>query len=474
MLRRIAAASSLVLTLTLSLVAASPQRAQPQGNPESWSEPELLLNGSPYDTGTNPIVYTGPSNNTHLLFFGRPADDPDGPVALYYARWVEGGWTPPIDVLVPPEGGMPPTLAAVEDSKGYLHVIWNTNAVWHTRVHLTKTSDLRSWQTPVAVYGDSLALEVVAAIDADDDIHIVVTTRDSTVNYIPLSSDGSIGQPVQIHYIRERGYFPYRISLVATQQGRLLTCWAEIGLRGTARGVWCSASEDGGLNWDVPEMIASGHRGARLFNFAQRNQLGRVIWGGGGVGGRDLQLSEDDGRTWSAPIDLTQGVDMAGYTGQVAVMDSAGDVHLLVNPGDGRYVHVRSKNGSWLPNQQTGWQASDWIEMAVAEGNTLVAVFWAMGNIYTFYAVLDAPRLAPLPVTPPAGAQPTVSGGQASASATATPVLIPTTKPTLQPSVINHDNSRPVGQLGIIVLGIAPVVALVLGVLLIQLRRRRA
>ncbi len=129
MLCRIAAASFLVLALALSLLATMPQPAQAQGTPEGWSEAELLLEGPTDDNGTNPIVCTGPSNNTHLLFFGRPADDPDGPVALYYARWVDGGWTTPLDVLVTPDGAIPPTLSAVEDSQGYLHVIWNTNAV---------------------------------------------------------------------------------------------------------------------------------------------------------------------------------------------------------------------------------------------------------------------------------------------------------------------------------------------------------
>ena len=142
-------------------------------------------------------------------------------------------------------------------------------------------------------------------------------------------------------------------------------------------------------------MIASGHRGARLVYFPATKQVGRIIWGGLGVGGRDLQLSQDEGKTWSTPIDLTQGTSMAGYTGQVAVMDSAKDIHALVNPGDGKYVHFRTKNGSWLPHSPTGWQASDWIEMAVAEGNTLVAVYWIGGNTYTSHAFLDAPKLAP-------------------------------------------------------------------------------
>lgn len=458
-----------------ALMALSFSVVHGQENTGGWSEPKLLLTAPANDNGTNPIVYTGPSNNTHLLYFGRPADDPDGPFALYYARWVDGGWTDPIDVLVTPDNLLPPTLAAIEDSAGYLHVIWNTNAVWHTKVHLQATNKPQSWQTPVAIYGDKLALEVAAALDAHDDIHIVVTTRDRTIEYIPLTADGAIGQPVLIYQIADTGYFPYRISLVVTQQGRLIACWAETASgAGGARGVWCSGSEDNGALWDAPEMIASGHLGARLFNFTQQKRLGRIIWGGLGVGGRELQLSEDEGRTWSTPVDLTQGVYMAGYTGQVAVMDSAGDLHVLINPGDGRYVHARTRDGIWLPNSPTGWQASDWIEMAVAEGNTLVVVYWVMGSntTSTSHLALDAPRLAPLQVAALEDAKTPAMSGQA------------TSMPTRQSTMATpaQSTSQFVGQDGVqgnsseqsrtILLGIVPAVILVLGVVLVQIRRR--
>ena len=477
MLRRTVIASFLLLVLAMSQSVVLHQPACAQGLPGGWSEPTLLLNGPPNDNGTNPIVYTGPSNNTHLLYFGRPADDPKGPIALYYARWGDGAWTSPVDVLVTPDNALPPTLAAVEDSKGDLHVIWNTNAVWHAKVALAKATDPHSWQTPVAVYGGEPALEVAAAIDSDDNIHLVVSTASATVEYVPLSPDGSSGQPVQIHGIVDSDYFPYRISLVATAHGRLLTCWAETSSgSGGARGVWCSSSEDKGDSWAAPEMIASGHRGVRLVYFPVTDQVGRIIWGGLGVGGRDLQLSRDNGGTWSTPIDLTQGTSMEGYTGQVAVMDSAEDIHVLINPGDGNYMHVRTKNGAWLPHRPTGWQASDWIEMAVAEGNTLVVVYWMGGNTSTSHMVLDAPKIVPLPVVSPEGAAAQAVAEVASSTVTAVSTFAstPTATPTVQFSAIGTHDSRRSNQTESLLLGIAPAVALVVGVVIFQFRRRRA
>ena len=473
MRHRLLAYLVLLLGLIMSELAVLPPPAHAQTPKGSWSEPTLLLSAPPNDNGTTPIVYTGPSNNTHLLYAGRPADDPNGPFALYYARWADGAWTTPVDVLVTPDSKLPPSLAAVEDSKGYLHVFWSTDAVWHTRVALAEAAEPRSWETPEIVYGNKSTLEVTTAIDPDDDIHLVVTTRASTVEHIQLSSDGSTGQAVQIQDVVEDGYYPYRPSLVATAQGRLLACWAE--LSNSVRDVWCSASEDKGRTWAAPEVIADGHRGVRLVYFPQTKQIGRIIWGGLGVGGRDLQLSKDDGKTWSTPIDLTQGTSMAGYTGQVAVMDSAKDIHALVNPGDGKDVQIRTKNGAWLPLFPTGWQASDWIEMAVADGNTLVVVYWIGGNTYTSHAVLDAPKLAPSLLTLPKSTPTQAEGASVTPTAevAADSSATPTVTPAAQFSSTGQQDGSSSSQLQGILFGISPAVVVVLGVVLFQLGRRR-
>lgn len=446
---------------------------QGQEAPGKWSEPRLLLQGPPKDNGTNPIVYTGPSNNTYLLYFGRPSDDPAGPYALYYARWVDGDWTQPVDVLITPDNSLPPTLAAVEDSSGYLHVIWNTNAVWYTRVAIQAADRPQSWQAPVAIYGDRLALEVAATIDANDLIHVVVTSRDRTVDYVPLYPDGTVGLPALVHQIADTEYYPYRVSLAVTRQGRLLVCWAEVS--SGARGVWCSASENGGAKWDIPTMIASGHRGVRLVYFAQTDQVARIVWGGLGLGGRELQMSDDDGQTWSPPIDLTQGVPMAGYSGQVAAMDSSGDIHVLINPGDGKYVHARTENGVWLPNSPTGWQASDWIEMSVAEGNTLVVVYWTLGSTYTSHLVLKAPRVTPRPLMSPSDAQAQVSARSMASTPDVSPVS-PTSTPVPRSTELLSLGQRAPGgisgTLSSVLFGVIPAVIVVLGVVVFRRRVR--
>lgn len=458
--------------LSVALIGCAFRTAHSQVTNTVWSEPQLLLDGPSSDNGTNPIVYTGPSNNTYLLFFGRPADDPEGPVALYYARWVDGAWTLPIDVLVTPDNKLPPTLAAVEDSDGYLHVIWNTTAVWHTKVDLRNANDVRNWQTPSMIYGDSLPTEVVSVIDERNHIHIVVATSDRTVEYVSLDSDGKVGQPVEINHIVENDNFPYRLSLVATLSGRLLTCWAEVRLTGEARGTWCSTSEDLGANWDAPELVASGHRGTRISYFPQKNQLGRVNWGGLGVGGRDLQLSDDDGRNWSPPIDLTQGVTMSGYTGQVVNMDSAGNLHLLLNPGDGKYVHARTRDGAWLPNTATGWQASDWIEMAVAGGDTLVAVYWMGGDTYTSHLVLDVPHVVPLALAPSNESYSPTMPNSVPASDDLLPKPSPTSVPSARYSLKSPEPGNSREQVWTLALSLLPVATLVLAVSVYRIQRR--
>lgn len=476
MRRKLLGIALFLLISALNQLYSAPRQLVAQSAPGKWSEPTLLLKAPTTDIGTNPIVYTSPSNRTYLLYFGRPAEEPNGPIALYYARWEHDAWTRPIDVLVTPDNALPPTLAAVEDSKGYLHVIWNTNAIWHTKVHVSLAANPQNWQTPEIIYGDKDVLEVVGTIDADDDIHVIASTRDRTVEYIPLSAQSVATFPVLIHRIPEEAYFPYKISMVMTASNRILTCWAEIDYKGSgARGVWCSRSNDKGRTWSAPEKIATGHRGARLVYFPRINQIGRIIWGGLGVGGRYLQLSDDDGETWSSPIDLTQGVHMEGYTGQVAGMDSSGVIHALINPGDGKYVHIQIRDKRVIGSAPTGWQASDWMEMAVARGNTLVVAFWAAGNTYTSHVRLNAPQLEPLPVPPPADLpQSNRAEIKTRIVPTATPFEMAAATTTQKNIPDAVQRSRSLSQITIILLGVIPALAVVVSVIFYQALHKRS
>jgi hypothetical protein len=393
----------LSLGLVLLLQPAHPSPLQAQSRAQDESEPEILLHMPAKDNGTVPYVLTDMFNNTHLLFFGRPEDDPQGPIALYYTRWLDGRWGTIQDVLVNPERGMPPTVSVVEDARGELYVVWNGNQSWYSHVPVAEAYSPRAWSTPAPLLDVGLAIFSAAALDDQGSIHVAIATSDRSIYMRSISADSVLGRPVLIYDVPDDGYFPYYLSIVATKQGSLHVCWSEMaGQGGWSRGAFCSTSHDRGKAWSPADQIATGHRGIRILCLQEYSLLARIVWGGGGVGGRTIQFSQDDGTTWSAAVDLTQKTHMEGFTGQVAVMDNQGAVHVLVNPGDGHYVHSWLQDGSWTPNRQAGWQATDWISAAIAEGDTLVVAWWSPGAILAGRLKIDAPQVLPAALPTPA------------------------------------------------------------------------
>ena len=369
--------------------------------PSQWSNPQPLLVMPSGDNGTIPNVFTGQSGNAYLLFFGRPDGANDSIYSLYYSRWVEGNWQPIKDVVVTPDGGMPETVVGVEDASGYLHVFWTGSTAWYSKAHVNEAENPRAWTQPVGVFDQGQVLSLAAVADANGAIHLLLTTTNRDVYSLSLSADGTPGDPVLVYHVDS--HYPHYTSLVLTNSGKLIGCWNDVnGVEdGRARGALCATSNDGGASWTLPEDIATGHYWGGIFYFAATNTLARIIGGGTGVGGRTIELSQDDGASWLPSADLTQGAEMGGYNNHVAAIDSADNMHVLVNPGDGKHVHSSLRNSVWTPNTPAGWSAWDWISMTTAQGNTMVATWWLNNTVFVSSLQVDAPLVIPGELPPP-------------------------------------------------------------------------
>ncbi len=383
-----------LILLSLMLIAVIlPCSSLAQDESLPWSKPEKLM-GLPKGLNPSvPIIFTGYSGQTYAFWFGKPVDDPDGPIALYFVRWEDVGWSQVFDVVIAPETIIPEIIAGGEDAEGYLHVIWGGGALWHTKALASQAYDARSWSPIQKLYQGDRVLDVAGVMDRNGLFHIVFATAGHEIRYLRLGSEGDVPESISLRQIPGGDSWAYRPSIIVTDRGVLYASWAETSDNGV-RGVQWTRSSDWGETWAEPDWAAMGHRGMYLFYFPSGGLLAKIVWGGVGVGGREIQLSFDDGETWSAPFDLTQGVGMAGYTGQVATLDSGGTLHVLVNLGDGRYVHSQYREGRWAPNVWTGWEASDWINVATVRGHRLVVVYWVPGSIMSSQLLLSTPVLS--------------------------------------------------------------------------------
>jgi hypothetical protein len=462
---------AIIAILVLSIHTSS---AIAQDGTVRWTEAKPLLYMPRGDNGTIPYIFTGPSNNTHLLFFGRPENDDIGAFSLYYSRWQDGDWLPIKDVLINPDGGMPDRVVGVEDNLGYLHVFWVGSRVWYSRVHGSEAGDARSWMQPIAVFDQSQALSTAAAIGSDNTLYLLVTTSDRAVYALSISTDGQSTTPVLIY--QATTHYPYYPTLIVTNSGKLIGCWNDTnGEDSRARGVVCTNSDDRGASWSLPEDIAVGHYWGGVFYFPAADRLARIIGGGNGVGGRTIELSEDDGVTWTPPTDLTQGVDMAGYNNHLPTMDSAGTTHVLVNPGDARHVHSSLRGNVWSPNIPAGWAANDWIGLATAQGNRLVVAWWLDNTIFTATGTVDAPLAESQPFPPPSSPANISSTTETTTMGEQRANTVAESSGNGEPPVLaSLSFIQSLGSMTILAISVAPALLLVLtviGVRMVRLRR---
>lgn len=450
-----------VLGLLMGFSIGGDSHAHAQTLFERWTNPRQLLKSPPKDTGQIPYVMTGPSNRTHAVFFGRPDTDATGPITLYYAHWQsDGGLSEPADVVVNPEGGVPAMVTAVEDLTGQLHVFWAGNQLWYTHVFVNQAHDARAWSKPHSLL-DTPASYIGATLGTDGQIHVAVTSLNRAVYYLRVTAQGAVEFSTIVYQISATTYSPYDVSVAVTKSDVVHVCWDEFDWAGDtrAKGVYCTSSRDRGNAWPSPQQVVTGHRGATLFYFSQTDELMRIIWGGNGVGGRSVQFYAKDRDSWNAPLDLEQGIRMDGFNGQLAAMDAGGTIHVLVNPGDGRYYHSRLQQGRLSPNVQVSWRSADWISAAVAQGNQLVVIYWVPGAIMSSSIALAAPALSPS-VLPAATGSPNASLSVATPTAVARPTVRANT--AITPSV----ETAPMGEFvrsndTFIFAGVLPVLLLI-------------
>lgn len=217
-------------------------------------------------------------------------------------------------------------------------------------------------------------------------------------------------------------------------------------------------------------------------------------------------LSEDNGRSWSAPQPIP-GV-RGGNHFSVATLgtysmlsDSAGQLHLLISgrlasdkQDTGRLLHLTWDGTGWSPSEtiaQYEVDAPNWPRAVIRNGNELCVVWhvsrlgrqrltgqqYADLEIWYSRAILDLPALTPGPIPTRAPTAPSPQRRTPTAGLTATPDLLqPTSTPTFAgplPTPSQVGVYRENDYLLIAAQSALPVVGLVLLTLVVVWWRRR-
>lgn len=461
----------ILIKMILCAYLAMPTVAQVLQGPTTWSPPIALVEGYCVGGSGTTSLLADHSGNLHAFWACAVAKEPNASTNLYYARYDGTQWTEPVDIAVDAR-----TLAAVQSQDGSLHLFWSPG-IGHNLYHMWSDApdpaSARNWSPPQIIGPGAQDLQV--ALDGQGILHMVYAPGSRDVVYMQ-SADGGFTWTSPVSLVSGGALNrAYRYAQVAPDgEGRLHAVWSSYPLPEAwpPLEIAYSRSRDGGSTWSEPVNLrderfnpTSAHDEPAVL--AGEDGTVYVAWNGGvDTLRRFFRVSEDGGDSWR-PVEPI-AVSASGIIGRPALaLDGAGTLHMVTPSADGlHYVTYRAGQLS-SAQQLTSGSVND-PAIAISHGNRLHVLAIDSRGAWYLERGIDAPYVAP------------------ASSPRATSVVAPTPTPTqTQPTPSEPTETRlpvaafpdvgpsPQSSTAPVVWGILPTVALVLGILLWRLGRRR-
>lgn len=480
--RRISAAMTLVLLLTVAMQAALPT-VEAQSVSVSWSQPIRLTDGS--ERAWSPSITADSAGNVHVLWAQTMASSGSSGMGdtLYYTRWDGETWSLPSDVLVSPDnrGAEAPEIAVTPD--GIIHAVWGTGGadseLLYARAPACCADDPRNWTEPITL-GQHVNVTSAIVSDATGVLHVVYASLSTHKIVYQRSEDSgkNWSKPVQISGASQRSdEYPAYPRISVDLRGRIHLVWSVMPYPG--RAVAYSRSDDGGKTWKEPLLIDTYDQyrydegfGPYLIDVeTSGNDVVHVTWDGAPTVERHHAWSKDGGETWSDPDTFIPELSGGGRAlWNDMVVDSAGVLHAV------------SIKQPWAAQWAGGWSQSvalstrsfaEDVRIAISAGNQL-HVIWlevvpdTLSQLYYVHGVSSAPGMA-VEELPTLAAY--ALGNEPAATATPRPEVAASAIPNLtdvEPADVESVTSPARG-----VFLSAGVVVVVLAALIFGARRRR-
>lgn len=485
-----------LLLVCLSAALAAPVDAMENRGPDSdgstqpWSWPERIPQyNTPLDA---PLLVADDQGVAHS--FNLESDGGQGFSIIHRTWTLSQGWSAPVDVLLPKDLGLSPTLKSVFlDADGMIHLVYIAGDqiegdVYYSRVSADEAGRAEAWSDPVPIGPNAggVAAATISGNDAGELLLLYGGHREGLGLYAVYSVDGGItwSAPSSVWRAPGEEIWPASISLAADDSGQFHAVWDTSNSLGQGVEIGYARLAKDLVTWEHSTTLARQAAAEDMVGAPSILTSGErlvVVYQDGFPPTKMMRQSNDRGATWSLPV---RPFPYVGAYGDVAmVKDSLGTIHMVLGnrypiPETYGMWYSRLEGSQWTPLEPiiAGQEADSFDsccpETVICNGNVLLAT-WPHGTrgealTAAWYAhrVLDAPPLredqgsqswaaiapTPPPVpdadltpTPEADATPTPSSGGASASPGPPPA-----------------NSNP----GVpVYLGLVPVVVLVIAVL---------
>ncbi len=414
---------------SLLFALAWPTAVRADTSVTQWIGPETV--SRPGFFSRSPTLVSDPSGGMHLLWVESkdPVEESAGDLAivdaLMYACWAGAGWTEPADILVSPDGSAIWQAFAAADSRGRLHLLLSvaSGGLYYTSAPVGDAWQAVAW-APFALLAEGMPigqLPAALAVDAEDALHVVYTTREAGRDIVYIRSDDGgatwsrgVTVATEMPYAGDRRLVPSSVALSLDPAGHLHAGWTLNDSEGFGRYIMYARSSDGGESWSPAFTLAQRDLAADYevdWLSLATDRLGQLVavWTGyGRPPGRSYRVSGDGGLTWAPKVDFMPGLVGETEATQM-VADSQGGVHLFTpcrtTTSDTGVRYLYWDGAAWtqpvkLPGPEGRYEAYGALATTAAirlRSEIFVAYHdQGQGTIEVTYGVTGAPPDAPL------------------------------------------------------------------------------
>lgn len=289
-----------IILLWLAVQASWPAPVAGQSATGGWDPPINLSNTTTHSQ--TPAIAADPSGRVHVVWSEEVESDQG---AIYYSRLEGERWTPPVDVILAPGGGIPaPALTA--DPEGYLHMAWGSGgSLYYSRAYAPVAGSARGWSEPrpLLVPQTNMGAPDIEASSAET-VYVAYTEQigEASGVYLIRSTDGGQqwGVPQLVHGNPRTDRMVDRARLAIAPDGTLHVVWVESNYPETfpPLGIRYASSHDGGYTWSEALSLADGPYDWPEVIVRGQDEV-HVVWSGTGSDRYKFhRWSGDGGASW--------------------------------------------------------------------------------------------------------------------------------------------------------------------------------
>lgn len=348
--------------------------------------------------------------------------------AVFYRQWtLAGGWTSPVDILLPPERGVVRVKDVFLDDNDIIHIVFfsgnlpDTGTIYYTYTSLVGADNAQSWADPLIVGERAGPLEEAAIVGDDNGrLVIVYAGRSDGVGLYEVHSIDS-GQrwsrPAIVFLWQAQNQQPASVWLTLDEEGQFHAIWSVTNDRALGEKIYYARLDADMQVWSIPLLLAErtgDEYSANWPSMISYNGELFVIYMDSAPPTRYMRRSADGGKTWSEPVRIFSQIGEYGRA--VFLVDSNNTLHLVLG---NRYSNPEI-HGMW----HSVWDGQRWSEplpiasgpkapafdpsrprAVISQGNVMLVSWWhdATSAFYPGYSftVLDAPAIETILLTTP-------------------------------------------------------------------------